>query len=113
MRAVSSLVKMAALITEAVSRSVAKVNAKYRIKSKQLECIQNLLKGQDTLAILPTSCGKSMIYQLLPSIFKLLPSQPDNAIVIVFSPLRALILDQVTSANNISALGLRACGLAS
>ena len=38
------------------------------LKPLQQLAINNILKGQDTIALLPTSCGKSLIYELLPCI---------------------------------------------
>ena len=95
----------------AVNESLAKVNSLFEIKPKQLDAIMNVLKGFDTLAILPTAYGKSMIFQLLPSICQLLEDQPNNAIVIVVSPLKALIKDQVDAANNLECLALHATSL--
>ena len=59
-------------ISEAVNQCINKVNNSYVIEPKQLEAIINLLRGYDTLAILPTSYGKSMIFQLIPSVLRLL-----------------------------------------
>ena len=60
------------LSSTAVNQCIKKVNNSYVIKPKQLEAIINLLRGYDTLAILPTSYGKSMIFQLIPSVLRLL-----------------------------------------
>ena len=53
----------------------------------QEEIIRTLLDGRDVLALLPTSAGKSLIYQLTA---QLLPG-----LMIVVSPLLALMQDQV------------------
>jgi superfamily II DNA helicase RecQ len=42
----------------------------FKIKPKQLEAVVNIVGGIDTLCILPTSFGKSLIFQLLPLYFK-------------------------------------------
>ncbi|MBX2907033.1 MAG: DNA helicase RecQ [Taibaiella sp.] len=57
----------------------------------QLEVIQNVLKGEDTLAIMPTGGGKSVCYQL--------PAVMSPGIAIVISPLIALMKDQVDALN--------------
>jgi len=103
---------MAAVIRDAVETCISRVDSSYSAKPKQLEAIENILKGHDTLAILPTSYGKSMIYQLLPAVCKLLPGQPDQAIIVVLSPLKALIQNQIEEANIYpKALNLNACSL--
>lgn len=53
----------------------------------QLESIQNLLKGHDTLTVLPTGAGKSAIYQIA--------SLLTQGVTLVVSPLIALQQDQV------------------
>jgi len=75
------------------------------------EAISNIVNGHDTLAILPTSFGKSLIFQLLPSVCEQLDQKPNNAIVVVVSPLKSLIEHQIKAANEMSSLGLKACFL--
>ncbi|XP_057315414.1 ATP-dependent DNA helicase RecQ-like [Hydractinia symbiolongicarpus] len=82
----------------------------FSIKPKQLEAVVNILNGVDTLCIFPTCYGKSLIYQLLPSVCLELNIAP-SPLVLVVSPLNSLIQDQVSSANSLSALGLKASKL--
>ena len=56
----------------------------------------HVLNGEDTFVSLPTGHGKSLIYQLAPSVSKLL----------VISPLNALIDDQIAS---VTKLEITAC----
>ncbi|WP_235802051.1 RecQ family ATP-dependent DNA helicase [Ureibacillus massiliensis] len=54
----------------------------------QKEVIEQLVKGQDVIALLPTGMGKSLCYQLPGYIFE--------APVLIISPLLSLMQDQVT-----------------
>ena len=53
--------------------------------------------GKDTICILPTGYGKSLIYQLLPHVFDyFLSSEEDSSSIILGLPLNALMQDQNT-----------------
>jgi len=66
----------------------------------QLEIINSILDGKDTLAIMPTGGGKSICYQL-PALFS-------SGITLVVSPLISLMNDQVV---NLGENGVTACFL--
>jgi len=76
----------------------------------QGQIILGFLKGRDTFACLPTGYGKSLIFQLavrvaaeLSVVYKdLFPTEP---VVLVVSPLNALIKDQLSSCEK---LGIKA-----
>ena len=93
------------LLLQAVEQTITKVNDGFKIKPKQLEAIKNIVEKKDTLAILPTSYGKSLIYQMLPSVCTTLDLAL-NPFVIVISPLKSLIQDQISAASNLKCIGL-------
>src|SRR5881227_1926443 len=78
-----------------------------QLRSGQEQVIANVLKGKDTLAIMPTGAGKSLCYQL--------PALHFAGTTVVVSPLISLMKDQsdklddagVDSAQMNSALGER------
>lgn len=66
------------------------------LKAKQLKVLETLLLGRNTVGVLPTGYGKSVIFQLLPYLFDYKNSTNDS-IVLVIAPLDALIEDQIQS----------------
>lgn len=69
-------------------------------RSLQEDIIQSVLKGNDTLALLPTGGGKSVCFQV--------PALAKQGICIVVSPLIALMKDQVA---NLNAKGIKAVAI--
>ena len=82
----------------AVSNSIySNVN----FKVKQVACLKAIYRGRDVVAVLPTGYGKSMIFHLLPSLALFLEKikcesrVAPSPVIIVVSPLNALIKDQL------------------
>ncbi len=73
-------------ISTEILKSKFKLND-FRLGQKNI--IQSVVEAKDTLAVLPTGGGKSLCYQL--------PAYLKNQLVIVVSPLIALMKDQVES----------------
>ena len=63
----------------------------YELKT---EAISSVLSGSDVLVVLPTTFGKSMIFQTLPWLSVYL-GQRTSPIVLVISPLDAIMKNQV------------------
>ena len=64
------------------------------LRSAQEEVVLNFLEGRDVFVSLPTGHGKSLCFAILPFAFDEL-LQRSGSIVIVVSPLIALMKDQV------------------
>ena len=61
------------------------------LKDEQKQAVVDLLNGKDVMAILPTGCGKSVIFQ-----FTLMKIEEDEASsVIIVSPLSSFTNDLV------------------
>jgi ATP-dependent DNA helicase RecQ len=83
--------------TEQLHKALSHFFGYDEFRHSQLPIIQSVLKGEDTLAIMPTGGGKSICFQL--------PAMLLPGIAIVVSPLIALMKDQVDAllANGIQA----------
>ena len=83
------------------------VNSSYwniHLKPKQVQCLEAIYFGRDTIGVLPTGYGKSIIFHLLPGLFfdkinsraaRLSSASIINPVVVVVSPLNSLINDQI------------------
>ena len=67
----------------------------YTLKPEQVQTLQDLWNGIDTVAILPTGFGKSIIYQLLPYLIQKKTGAAEPMIAIVVAPLNSIMEDQV------------------
>ena len=74
------------------------------LKEEQAIALKAFVEKEDVFAVLPTGFGKSLIYQLAPLVGKKL-GLAENPVVVVVSPLVALMKDQVREAEK---LGLTA-----
>ncbi len=84
---------------DAIRSVVENIPSICQLKPKQKESLVHILNGGDVVALLPTSFGKSLIYQLLQIISeKQGRPKSGKAIIVIVSPLVALMDDQVKEA---------------
>ena len=65
------------------------------LRPRQYQALSSFVGGSDVFVCLPTGSGKSLCYCLLPVVFDCLKGSAGESVVIVVSPLIALMLDQV------------------
>ena len=65
------------------------------VSSEQRSVVQAFLDGHDVFFCLPTGSGKSLCYWILPRVFDMLRGLDSYSIVVVVSPLKALMREQV------------------
>ena len=61
------------------------------LKPQQYKAIRNFMEGKDVFVVLPTGFGKSVIFGILPLAYDLYLSRTAYSIVIVITPLAALM----------------------
>ena len=87
------------VILEAV-QNAAKTLGYSTLKEKQKDVILNFLSGNDVFAVLPTGYSKSLCYTCLPMAFDNI-LRTKGSIVVVITPLTAIIKDQVSATYSI------------
>ena len=75
------------------------------LKPEQMQVITEVLRGRDVFAILPTGFGKTLCYAALPAAFDYINPGGPPSIVLVVSPLTAIMKDQA-SANSLEVADL-------
>ena len=86
-----------------ISAVVDKVAKKFGYKQAtpdQKKAIVAFVNGSDVFVSLPTGSGKSFCYWCLPDVFDEMNGKSGQSIVLVVSPLIALMMDQVASLSN-------------
>jgi len=84
-----------ATVSEAIE-SAAKAMGYDTLKPKQKKSVSEFVNGRDVFVALPTSFGNSVCYGCLPVVYDILRSKK-NLVVIVASPLVAIMKDQVST----------------
>ena len=82
------------------------------LKPVQEEALFKFIQRNDVFSVLPTGCGKSLIFQLVPIVCSYLHDQgfkyPKNATLVVVCPLSALIESHI---QELADHGIAACSL--
>lgn len=81
-------------ITEAIEKAVEQLGYS-SLTSEQHSAVSQFLAGKDVFVSLPTGAGKSLCYLVLPLAFDYLRGTTRKSIIIVVSPLKSLMEDQV------------------
>ena len=69
------------------------------MKEEQLEVVVAFLSGSDVFAVLPTGFGKSLCYACLHFSFELLGETEEKPIVVVVTPLTAIMVTSLNYTN--------------
>lgn len=85
--------------------ALASVCSAFNIKdlySEQKEALENFFAGKHVYVNLPTAFGKSLIYQAIPVMDDSLKLRTERSgIIVVISPLKSLMIEQVAFLNSI------------
>ena len=88
-------------IMEAISESLKYFPDVRDLKPEQRLIVEHVVRRKDVFAALPTGFGKSLTFQILRSVFKVLLDQgfhmPAFPLVIVVSPLSSIVFSQKIS----------------
>ncbi len=71
-----------------------------RLKEHQLQVILSFVEGNDVFGVLPTGYGKSLCYAVLPDLLDTLLQPAEPSIVVIVTPLTAIMDDRVWLGNS-------------
>lgn len=66
-----------------------------QLKPEQMKVVMEFVRGRDVFAVLPTGFGKTLCYACLPLVFDELIGRTAPSIILVVTPLNAIMKDQV------------------
>ena len=76
-----------------------------KLKQEQRKALTEILGGKDSIVVLPTRYGKSLIYMLLPRAYLYMrrySTESQKSMVLVVEPLTSLMADQVERATSMN-----------
>ena len=76
------------------------------LKELQVKVVSSFVEGNDVFAVLLTGYGKTLCYACLPHLFDYLLQTKEPSIVIVVTPLTAIMEDQVSCGNKTTLLNV-------
>lgn len=82
----------------ALSKAVEKLGYS-TLREHQVQAVKAFVRGQDVFVSLPTGSGKSLCFCILPALFDILRGVEERSVVVIVSPLIALMKDQVRVMN--------------
>ena len=91
----------------AVKEAASRLNIS--LKPEQKEVLMEFVCGNDVFVCLPTGYGKSLCYMLLPVVHDLLRGHHNSSLILVISPLRSLMMDQVNACSKLGLNAVRVC----
>ena len=94
---------------ESAITETAKTLGYLSVKPEQIMVVSYAVRGRDVFAVLPTGFGKSLCFALLPGVYDRVCSSSKPAIVLVVTPLTAIIKDQVNDLQLIRYAVIRSC----
>ena len=87
------------MFKKAVSSSLHELGL-VSLKKEQRQAVEAIvMKGRDVLAVLLTGFRRSLIYQVSPGTFDFMAGNVDRVIILVVSPLNALMRHQISTLN--------------
>ena len=75
-----------------INQLLADYKYNFKVSEHQLQAIETVMKGKDTLVTLPTGYGKSLCYIIPPLLYKRRTDMQSTAIVV--SPLKSIMAEQ-------------------
>jgi len=91
---------------DALSSAVSSCGLQFLLRKEQIQALNYYLKGRDVVVNLPTGYGKSLCHALCPLVcdnLRGVTSKEQRSILVLISPLKALMDDKIFS---LSQLGL-------
>ncbi len=85
---------------EVICSAVEDIGRKFgyqHVKPHQMRAVVDFVRGSDVFVSLPTGSGKSFCFWCLPDVIDRIKGKSGESLVLVVSPLLALMADQVAS----------------